>query len=80
MSLFVLPKKMINRVNSLLRKFFWAGSMTKKTIHWCKGKTLCDPLWEGGLGFREFGMFNKALLSSKGGEFSINRSHSGYVF
>ncbi|CAN1194203.1 Putative ribonuclease H protein At1g65750 [Linum perenne] len=50
MSLFALPKKMINRMNSLLWKFFWAGSMTKKTIHWCKGKVLCEPMWEGGLG------------------------------
>ncbi|CAN1130986.1 Uncharacterized mitochondrial protein AtMg00310 [Linum perenne] len=66
MSLFLLPKKMVNRMNSLLRRFFWSGSMKKKSIHWCKGSKLCDSRSIGGLGFREFGSFNKALLARQG--------------
>ncbi|CAN1262989.1 Uncharacterized mitochondrial protein AtMg00310 [Linum perenne] len=66
MSLFLLPKKMINRMNSLLRRFFWSGSMTKKAIHWCKGSKLCDSKSSGGVGFKEFGMFNTALLARQG--------------
>ncbi|CAN1171739.1 Uncharacterized mitochondrial protein AtMg00310 [Linum perenne] len=57
---------MIRRMNSLLRRFFWSRSMTKNTIHWCKGEKLCDPLREGGLGFKDFGLFNKALLARQG--------------
>ncbi|CAN1126539.1 Uncharacterized mitochondrial protein AtMg00310 [Linum perenne] len=66
MSLFLLPKKMINRMNSLLRKFFWSGSMSKKSIPWCKGSKLCASKRSGGLVFREFGAFNKALLARQG--------------
>ncbi|CAN1812811.1 Uncharacterized mitochondrial protein AtMg00310 [Linum perenne] len=66
MSLFLLPKKMINQMNSLLRMFFWSGSMTKKAIHWCKGSKLCDSKSSRGVGFKEFGMFNTALLARQG--------------
>ncbi|CAN1314332.1 Uncharacterized mitochondrial protein AtMg00310 [Linum perenne] len=40
--------------------------MTRKSIHWCKGEKLCDAQRDGGLGFREFGAFNKALLARQG--------------
>ncbi|CAN1339859.1 Uncharacterized mitochondrial protein AtMg00310 [Linum perenne] len=65
-SLFSLPKSMIRKMNSLVRRFFWSGSMTKKSIHWCKGEKLCSPFSEGGLSFRDFGLFNKALLARQG--------------
>ncbi|CAN1281694.1 Uncharacterized mitochondrial protein AtMg00310 [Linum perenne] len=66
MSLVLLPNKMVNRMNSLLRRFFWSGSMVKRSIHWCKGAKLCDSRAQEGLGFRKFGFFNKALLAHRG--------------
>ncbi|CAN1314836.1 hypothetical protein LINPERPRIM_LOCUS29478 [Linum perenne] len=40
--------------------------MKKRSIHWCKGAKLCESIWTGGLGFQEFGSFNKALLARQG--------------
>ncbi|CAN1181022.1 Uncharacterized mitochondrial protein AtMg00310 [Linum perenne] len=65
MSTFLLPKKIIKRMNQLLRKFFWSGSMDKQSIHWCNAETLCAPKAVGGLGFRDFRYFNLALVVGK---------------
>ncbi|CAN1337145.1 Putative ribonuclease H protein At1g65750 [Linum perenne] len=63
MSLFILPAHLIKRMNSLLRKFFWSGSMERKSIHWRDGNVLSDPKSIGGLGFREFSAFNMAIVA-----------------
>ncbi|CAN1244848.1 Putative ribonuclease H protein At1g65750 [Linum perenne] len=65
MSLFVLPIHLINRMNSLLRRFFWSGNMEKGRTHWVKGDTICSPKDCGGLGFREFHSFNMALVAKQ---------------
>ncbi|CAN1290949.1 Uncharacterized mitochondrial protein AtMg00310 [Linum perenne] len=53
-------------MNSRLRAFFWGGSMTKKTIHCTNGETLTKPKGEGGLGLKDFHLFNLALLAKQG--------------
>ncbi|CAN1830601.1 LINE-1 retrotransposable element ORF2 protein [Linum perenne] len=65
MSLFLLPKTITNKMNSMLRNFFWSGSTTKRTIHWSHVDTLCTPKGEGGLGFRDFADFNIALIAKQ---------------
>ncbi|CAL1374667.1 unnamed protein product [Linum trigynum] len=65
MSIFLLPLSLTNKMDSLLKRFFWAGSMKKKSIHRCDARTLEKPKEEGGLGFKNFHLFNVALIGKQ---------------
>ncbi|CAL1367531.1 unnamed protein product [Linum trigynum] len=65
MSVLLLPLSLTNKMDSILRRFFWSGSIKKKSIHWCDAKILEKPKEEGGLGFRNFHMFNLALIGKQ---------------
>ncbi|CAL1410408.1 unnamed protein product [Linum trigynum] len=54
MSVFLLPLSLTCKMDSILKKFFWSGSMKKKSIHWCNARVLEKPKEEGGVGFRNF--------------------------
>ncbi|CAN1273518.1 Uncharacterized mitochondrial protein AtMg00310 [Linum perenne] len=53
-------------MDSLVRNFFWSGELTKRSIHWSNGETLCNAKKDGGLGFKKFSDFNLALLAKQG--------------
>ncbi|CAN1346925.1 LINE-1 retrotransposable element ORF2 protein [Linum perenne] len=63
MGLFLLPKTTTNKMNAMLRNFFWSGATNKRSIHWSHADVLYTPKNEGGLGFRDFSTFNRALLA-----------------
>ncbi|CAN1227539.1 Putative ribonuclease H protein At1g65750 [Linum grandiflorum] len=65
MSLFLLPKYITKRMTSMIHNFFWGGSLTKKTIHWCKANILTSSKSEGGLGLRDIRDFNLALTAKQ---------------
>ncbi|CAN1279429.1 hypothetical protein LINPERPRIM_LOCUS17011 [Linum perenne] len=77
MSLFLLPKKMIKRMNSLLRRFFWSDSMTKKSIHWCKGEKLCDSHQIGVWDLGNLERLTKPFWLVRVGDFSLPRTLFG---
>ncbi|KAK2652654.1 hypothetical protein Ddye_012510 [Dipteronia dyeriana] len=65
MSLFKLPKSLIVEIQRLTARFLWGGNENNRKIHWCTWKRLCKPKSEGGLGFRNLEIFNKALLTKQ---------------
>ena len=62
LSLFTMPKSIAQRIERLMRVFLWKGLMNDKGIHLVAWRTLCLPKKGGGLGIRDLGVFNRALL------------------
>lgn len=58
-----LPKKIENLLRSLQCNFLWGGTETSKRVAWVRWTELCKSKKEGGLGIKELGIFNQALLS-----------------
>ena len=64
MSVFRLPIGICNRMEAIMRRFFWRGADTNGTrgqalVKW---STVCRPTTEGGLGVRNLRHTNTALL------------------
>ncbi|XP_074288796.1 uncharacterized protein LOC141613952 [Silene latifolia] len=62
LSVFKIPVSVANKINSLLSHFWWAGTRSRSTIHWCSKNFISLPKSEGGLGIRNIQCINQALL------------------
>ncbi|XP_052477987.1 uncharacterized mitochondrial protein AtMg00310-like [Gossypium raimondii] len=70
MQCFKVPKKVCNEINAEIAKFGWRQQLEEKKIHWLNWLelTVKKGNWEvggGGLGFRDFSLFNKALFAKQ---------------
>jgi len=63
LSFFKAPVSVCNRIMSIQRKFLWAWGKTNRSISWVRWENVCKPHEEGGLGIRDIGSFNYALLA-----------------
>ena len=66
MNCFLLPKSWCNDVDGLRAKYWWGQTKNERKIHWVKWDKLCRRKFEGGLGFKNFHLFNFALLAKQG--------------
>ena len=62
LSLFPILASMANRIARLQRDFLWGGLGDEPKFHLVDWSTMCTPLSLGGLGIRNLGTFNVALL------------------
>ncbi|KAJ4775464.1 RNA-directed DNA polymerase (reverse transcriptase)-related family protein [Rhynchospora pubera] len=58
----LFPKKTINDLTSVARKFFWGKIGRKKYLSLISWKKLQIPLDKGGLGIKDLELFNQALM------------------
>jgi ribonuclease HI len=65
MSIFMLPKALSKEINTLMQKFFWGHKDKEKRIHWMSWSKMGRSKANGGMGFRDFTCFNKALLAKQ---------------
>ncbi|KAJ0758378.1 putative reverse transcriptase zinc-binding domain-containing protein [Helianthus annuus] len=62
-SIFKVPVKVVEKLESLMRNFLWGGSEEVKKMHWVAWDKVSLPKKLGGLGIWKLSLVNKALLS-----------------
>ncbi|CAM8914180.1 unnamed protein product [Rhodiola kirilowii] len=61
MSVYHFPKKVIADISMMVQQFWWAKKGSK-SISWLSQNILQKKKCEGGIGFKDLGIFNEALL------------------
>ncbi|KAI9162186.1 hypothetical protein LWI28_024695 [Acer negundo] len=65
MSIFRLPKGLVAEIHRMCARFWWGSKENHKKIHWCTWKRLCKTKSDGGLGFRDIDISNRANLAKQ---------------
>ncbi|XP_074289523.1 uncharacterized protein LOC141614678 [Silene latifolia] len=61
MSVFKLPANFCAELHSIVSRFWWGSDNGKRKISWVAWEAMCRAK-AGGMGFRDFGQFNLAIL------------------
>jgi hypothetical protein len=62
MSIYLLPKTVINDLDKVKRTFFWQGGHSKRKYHLVKWVKICKSKKERGLGIKDIRKMNLSLL------------------
>ena len=63
MGVFKLPFSVCDDLTRMVRNFYWGSAEGKRKVHWRRWDHLLQPKERGGVGFRDFRLFNQALLA-----------------
>ncbi|KAK9668774.1 hypothetical protein RND81_13G086000 [Saponaria officinalis] len=65
MSVFKIPTTFCDELRKLISRYWWGHNQGERKIHWVTWQKLCTSKTYGGLGFRDYEMFNWALLGKQ---------------
>jgi hypothetical protein len=66
MSCFKVSKNLCKKITAVVARFWWGGDEVKRKMHWVKWSDVTIPKVCGGMGFKDFTLFNKAMLAKQG--------------
>ncbi|XP_019108065.1 uncharacterized mitochondrial protein AtMg00310-like [Beta vulgaris subsp. vulgaris] len=64
LAMFRIPSTIVSKLDRMIAVFFWKDNQGKG-LHWKKHALIQTPRGQGGLGIRNIGIFNSALLMKK---------------
>ncbi|XP_074266422.1 uncharacterized protein LOC141589691 [Silene latifolia] len=65
MSIFKIPVNFCDELRSLISRFLWGHEEGKQGISWVAWHKLCKTKSRGGMGFRDFKLFNVGLIGKQ---------------
>lgn len=65
MSCYKIPEGCCQDIESLIAKFWWGTTESSRKMHWLSWERMGRAKEKGGMGFRGFSEFNKALLGKQ---------------
>jgi hypothetical protein len=65
MNVFLLPNTLCKELNGLMQRFWWGHKENTSKIHWISWERMGTTKEQGGLGFCDLVMFNKAFLAKQ---------------
>ena len=61
-SLYKAPRKVVENLEKIMRKFLWTGSSVGNKVHWVSWDRVTTPKKLGGLGIKKLEVINEALM------------------
>ena len=66
MTCFKLPPVVCRKLTTAVLNYWWGSSLDNHKIHWIRWEKLTRLKCQGGIGFRDFSLFNQSMLGKQG--------------